>query len=153
MTVEVGDIAPDFTLTDQNRESVTLSSFRGKSNVVIVFYPFTFTSVCEGEMCALRDDLDGLSGLDAEVLAISCDSPFAHKVWADQENLAFALLADFWPHGAVAKAYGVFNEDLGAAMRGTFIVNTEGKIAYKVENPIAQARSVDAYKDALAELA
>ncbi len=104
MTVEVGDEAPDFTLVDQDGNQVTLSSFRGKSNVVLVFYALTFTSVCEGEMCSLRDELSEYKTLGAQVLAVSVDSARAHAIWAKEQGLSFPLLADFWPHGGVAKS-------------------------------------------------
>ncbi len=152
MTLKAGQKAPDFTLKDQNKSEVTLSSFVPKTNVVIVFYPFTFTPVCEGEMCALRDDMKALESLDAQVLAISCDSLFAHKKWAEENSLDFPILADFWPHGEVAKAYGVFNEDLGAASRGTFIVDKEGIIRFTVLNALPDARTIEDYKKALADL-
>ena len=110
MPVETGQEAPDFTLKDQDGNDVTLSSFRGSQNVVIVFYPFTFTGVCEGELCSLRDDLSEFDAVKAQVLAISCDSRHAQKQWATQQGFTFPVLSDFWPHGAVARAYGVFNE-------------------------------------------
>ena len=103
MPVETGQDAPDFTLKDQDGNDVTLSSFRGKQNVVLVFYPFTFTGVCEGELCSLRDDLSEFEAVKAQVLAISCDSRHAQKQWATQQGFTFPVLSDFWPHGAVAR--------------------------------------------------
>ena len=103
MSIAVGDLAPDFTLKDQNGNDVTLSSFRGTRNVVLVFYPFTFTGVCEGELCALRDDLSDFETSSAQVLALSCDSQFAQKQWARAQGFTFPVLSDFWPHGAVAR--------------------------------------------------
>src|SRR5256885_1903605 len=123
----VGDMAPDFTLKDQHGNDVTLSALRG-SPVVIVFYPFTFTGVCEGELCSLRDDLSEFDAVKAQVLAISCDSRHAQKQWATQQGFTFPLLSDFWPHGAVARAYGVFNEKLGCANHATFVVDRDGSI-------------------------
>ncbi len=113
MAVEIGDVAPDFELPDQHGTPVKLSSFRGAKNVVLVFYPLAFSPVCSGELCAMREDFPEVSGDDVELLTVSVDSFFAHKTWAEQENFQFSLLADFWPHGGVAKAYGVFDSDRG----------------------------------------
>jgi peroxiredoxin len=128
MSVQAGDEAPDFTLKDQDGNDVTLSDFRGTRAVVIVFYPFTFTGVCKGELCEIRDDPSTFSTDDVQVLAISCDSRHAQKLWAEQEGFRFPVLSDFWPHGEVAKHYGVFNEDLGCANRATFVIDKAGKV-------------------------
>ncbi len=149
MSVEVGDEAPDFELPDQERQPVRLSSYRGRKNVVLVFYPLSFTSVCQGEMCAIRDRIEDFSGDDVQVLAISVDSSPTHKRWAEEQGYTFPLLADFWPHGEVAKAYGVFDERSGLALRGTFIVDKDGKVAYKVVNAIPDARDLDEYRTVL----
>ncbi len=151
--VDVGDLAPDFELKDQDKNVVRLSDFRGRKNVVVVFYPLSFTGVCQGELCAIRDDIADFSNDDVQTIAISVDSTAVHKKWADEQGFTFPLLADFWPHGAVARAYGVLNEDSGLAVRGTFIVDKDGKVAYKVVNAIPDARDQDAYKKALANLA
>ena len=150
--VDVGDLAPDFELQDQDRNTVTLSSFRGEKNVIVVFYPLAFTGVCQGELCAIRDDIADFSNDDVQTLAISVDSGPTHAAWAKEQGYTFPLLADFWPHGAVAKAYGVLNEDIGLAVRGTFIVDKQGVIAYKVVNAIPDARDEQLYKKVLAEL-
>ncbi|MGZ6826792.1 MAG: peroxiredoxin [Mycobacteriales bacterium] len=151
--VDVGDEAPDFELQDQDRNSVRLSSFRGSKNVVVVFYPLAFTGVCQGELCAIRDEIADFSNDDVQTLAISVDSGPVHAKWAAEQGYTFPLLADFWPHGAVARDYGVFNEDIGLAVRGTFIVDKQGKVAYKVVNAIPNARDQDEYKKVLASLA
>lgn len=153
MTVEVGQVAPDFTLRDQNGKDVTLSQFRGKRNVVALFYPLTFTGVCQGELCSVRDDLASFQNDDVQVLAISVDAPPAHKVWAEQQGYEFPLLADFWPHGKVAQVYGVFNDVAGLALRGTFIIDKGGVVRWKVVNQIPDARDQRAYLNALAALA
>ena len=150
--VDVGDLAPDFTLTDQDRQPVTLSSFRGVKNVVVVFYPLSFTGTCQAELCTIRDSIADFSGDDVQTLAISVDSSPVHKRWADEQGYTFPLLADFWPHGAVASAYGVLNADLGLALRGTFIVDKEGVVVYKVLNGIPDARDENAYRRVLASL-
>ncbi len=154
MAVEIGDEAPDFELPDQHGTPVKLSSFRGAKNVVLVFYPLAFSPVCSGELCALREDFPEVTTRDdVELLTISVDSLFAHRVWAEQENFQFSLLADFWPHGAVARQYGVFDEARGLAIRGTFVIDKEGVVRWSVVNPIPQARDIADYQKALAELA
>ena len=152
MTVEVGSVAPDFTLRDQNNQEVTLSSFRGRKNVVLLFYPLTFTGVCQGELCAVRDDLSSFQNDDVQVLAVSVDSAFSHKVWADREGYDFPLLADFWPHGAVARSYGVLNEDKGIALRATYVIDKDGVVRWKVVNAVPDARDQAEYLKALASL-
>src|SRR6201992_3513975 len=115
MAVASGDEAPDFELPDQHGTPVKLSSFRGSKNVVLVFYPLAFSPVCSGELCALREDFPEVNRDDVELIAVPVDSMSTPRAWADQENFQSSLLADFWPHGAVAKQYGVFNEDRGLA--------------------------------------
>ncbi len=153
MTLTAGTAAPDFTLKDQNGNETTLSSFRGDRNVVIVFYPFTFTGVCQGELCSLRDDLSEYENAEVQVLAISCDSQFAQKQWAEQQGFTFPVLSDFWPHGQVARSYDVFNEQLGCANRATFVVDKQGMIVDVFESPnLGTPRDKAAYEAALAKL-
>ena len=153
MTLAAGKPAPDFTLKDQDGNDVTLSSFQGQQNVVLVFYPFTFSGVCRGELCALRDDVSAFQTADAQVLAISCDSRFAQQQWAEQQGFTFPVLSDFWPHGAVSRAYDVFNEQLGAANRATFVIDKKGTIVDVFESPnLATPRDKQAYEAALARL-
>ena len=147
----VGDSAPDFELTNQYGEPVRLSSFRGQ-NVVLVFYPFAFSGICTGELCEIRDNLAVFEGANATVLAVSVDSKFSLRAYAEQEGYSFDLLADFWPHGAVASEYGVFDAGSGMARRGTFIIDAGGVVRYVVVNPRGQARDLSAYRDALAGL-
>ena len=153
MAVEIGDEAPDFELPDQHGTPVKLSSFRGSKHVVLVFYPLAFSPVCSGELCALREDFPEVSSDDVELITVSVDSFFTHRAWADAENFQFSLLADFWPHGAVAKQYGVFDEDRGLATRGTFVIDKSGIVRWYVVNPIPQSRDIADYQKALAELA
>ncbi|HEY6480410.1 MAG TPA: peroxiredoxin [Streptosporangiaceae bacterium] len=152
MAAEVGELAPDFELRDQHGTPVRLSGRRGAKNVVLVFYPFAFSSVCSSELCALRDSFPEVTRPDVELMAVSADSVFALRTWADAEGFSFALLSDFWPHGAVARSYGVFDANMGAATRGTFIMDKAGVVRWKVVNPIPQARDVADYQKALAEL-
>jgi peroxiredoxin (alkyl hydroperoxide reductase subunit C) len=120
--------------------------------VLLVFYPFTFTGTCQGELCEIQDNLSQYQTDAAQVLAISVDSPYAHKVWADREGFDFPLLADFWPHGAVAQAYGVFNDQLGAANRGTVLVDRTGVVRFAELNGPGQRRDQSAWTKALADL-
>lgn len=152
MAVEVGDGAPDFELKDQHGTPVKLSDFRGEKSVVLVFYPLAFSGICTGELCAIRDELPTLGGDDVQVLAVSVDSVFAHRAWAEQEKYEFPLLSDFWPHGEVAARYGVFDDEKGLATRGTFVIDTAGIVRWKVENAIPDARDLDEYRKALAGL-
>ncbi|MEV4256695.1 peroxiredoxin [Spirillospora sp. NPDC049652] len=153
MAVEVGGVAPDFELKDQHGTPVRLSDFRGGRNVVLVFFPLAFSGVCTGELCAIRDELPTLVGDDeTQVVAVSVDSMFAQRAWSEQEGYEFPLLADFWPHGDVARAYGVFDEDRGVALRGTFIIDKDGVVRWKVVNAIPDARDLDEYRKALASL-
>jgi peroxiredoxin len=153
MAVEIGGQAPDFELTDQHGTPVRLSSFRGSKNVVLVFYPLAFSGVCSGELCAMRDEFPEVSRDDVELLTVSVDSTFTHRAWADAEHFGFGLLSDFWPHGDVAKSYGIFDDAKGVATRGTFIIDKAGVVRWKVVNPIPQARDISDYQKALAELA
>ncbi|WP_433517094.1 peroxiredoxin [Nonomuraea sp. CA-143628] len=146
---EVGALAPDFELRDQHGTPVKLSGFRGRK-VVLVFYPLAFSGVCHRELSALRDVQDSLA--DAELLTVSVDSMFTHRAWADVEGYAFPLLSDFWPHGQVARAYGVFDDEKGVSLRGTFIIDGAGVIRWSVVNPTSQARVVADYVKALADI-
>ncbi|CCH78417.1 putative Peroxiredoxin [Nostocoides japonicum T1-X7] len=150
--VSVGDVAPDFTLKDQNGVDVTLSSFRGQKNVVVVFYPFAFSGICTGELCEIRDNLEGFVNDKVQVLAVSCDPMFSLRAFADKEAYFFPLLSDFWPHGQVATAYGVFNETAGMAIRGTFLVDTEGVVRWSLVNGPGEARDFSGYHAAVAAL-
>ncbi len=152
MTVAVGQEAPDFTLRSTQGE-ITLSQFRGQKAVALVFYPFSFTSVCEGELCALRDDFSMFESAGVQVLAVSCDTAPAQALWAERNGWTFPVLSDFWPHGAVAQTYGVFNEQRGCAMRATFLVDTGGVLVDSFETPdLGTARTMDRYKEALTKL-
>jgi peroxiredoxin (alkyl hydroperoxide reductase subunit C) len=152
MPIGVGEQAPDFELKDQNNQLVRLADFRGRKHVLLVFYPVAFTGICQGELCQLRDNLDDFASDEVEVLTVSVDSPYVHKVWAERDGYDFPLLADFWPHGAVAQAYGVFNETAGFANRGTFVIDREGVVRFSEMYGPGQARDQNAWRKALAEL-
>ena len=152
MALQIGDEAPDFTLTDHTGEAVTLSELRGRP-VVLVFYPLAFTGRCTGELCSIRDELAAFTGADAEVLAISVDTAASLAVFAEQEGFEFRLLSDFWPHGAVAQAYGAFLPERGIATRATYVVDRDGRIAAHFRVSTSESRDMDAYRDALARVA
>lgn len=152
MSLALGTVAPDFSLRDQHGKETTLSTFRGKKNVVILFIPFSFSGTCTGELCAMRDDLSAFQNENVELLAISCDSMYSQRVYAEREGYNFPVLSDFWPHGAVAQAYGIFDEKYGFAQRGTFIVDKAGILRWQVINGMGDARNVGDYKAALADL-
>ena len=152
MTLIVGDNAPDFSLTNQFGEIVSLSDFRGKKAVALVFYPLAFSGLCTGELCELRDNFGVFETEGVELIAVSVDSKFVQKSFAEQEGYKFSVLADFWPHGGTAKAYGVFNEEAGIAQRATFVINKDGQIAAKFVTSVGQPRSFAEYKKAIEAL-
>ena len=152
MALAIGSMAPDFELVNQHGQKISLSSFQGKKNVVVIFYPFAFSGICTGELCALRDDLAAFQNEKVELISISCDPMYANKVFAEQEGYKFQVLSDFWPHGEIAKAYGVFDENRGCATRGSFIIGTDGKIKWMVVNGLGEARNITEYKAALSAL-
>lgn len=152
-TINVGDLAPDFSTKDQHNQDVDLRDFRGKQNVLLVFYPFAFSKVCTGELGAVRDDLATFQNEQVQILPISVDHPFALKAYAEQEGYDFPLLADFWPHGAIAQQYGVFNDQAGFALRGTFLIDKEGVVQYAAVNGPGDARDQGEWKKAIARIA
>ena len=148
----VGSTAPDFTLHDQNRQPVTLSDFRGAKDVLLVFFPLAFTGICQGELDQIRDHLPDFENDGRAVLAISVGPAPTHKVWATQSGFLFPVLADFWPHGAVSQAYGVFNDEAGVANRGTFVIDRTGTIRFAEMKQPGEARDQRLWVDALAAL-
>ena len=152
MPLSVGDIAPDFELTDQHGQAVRLSSLRGQKAALVVFYPWAFTGVCGGELRAMQADLADLATGDVELLSVSTDSMYALRAFADQEGFTFPMLSDFWPHGAVAATYGVLHPDIGVALRGTFLIDRDGVVRWSVVNGIGDARDTGDYKRAITAL-
>ncbi|MFF7853987.1 redoxin domain-containing protein [Streptomyces sp. NPDC007904] len=152
MALQVGDKAPDFELRDNHGRTVRLSDFHGDKNVVLVFYPFAFTGVCTGELCELRDNLPRFADRDTQLLAVSNDSIHTLRVFGEQEDLEYPLLSDFWPHGNVSRAYGVFDEGKGCAVRGTFVIDKEGLVRWTVVNGLPDARDPNEYVKALDRL-
>ena len=132
MAIQPGDQAPDFTLKNTSLEEVTLSSFQGQRNVVILFVPFAFTGVCTQELCDITQGLSAYTELDAEVLGISVDSPFTQKAWAEKEGIGIPLLSDL--NKEVSSAFGAQFDDLlgftGVAKRSAFVIDKEGVVRY-----------------------
>lgn len=152
MSVEIGTPAPDFTLNNQFGAPVTLSDYRGRKNVLLVFFPKAFTGICTGELCAIEDEKQYLETDDTAVLAVSTDTDATLKAFAEAEGYEYQLLSDHWPHGAVAEAYGVFLPERGFATRGTFLVDKDGVLRWSVVNSPGEARSTSDYRSALAAL-
>lgn len=152
MPLSVGDVAPDFALSDQHGQTVRLSDLRGHRAALVVFYPWAFSGICGGELRALQEALGDLVADDVAVLAVSTDSMYALRAFADQQGYTFPMLSDFWPHGAVSEAYGVLHPEIGIALRGTFLVDRDGVVRWAVVKGIPDARDVDEYKKALADL-
>ena len=152
MTLSVGDTAPEFTLPDSDRQQFSLAEQRG-TPVLVVFYPFAFSGICTGELCQLRDELATYTDAGVQVVAVSTDPAPTLKAWKAEQGFDFPLLSDFWPHGDVARAYGVFFEAAGMAQRGTFLVDAAGRIAFSEVNGPGDARVQSGWKDAVAALA
>jgi peroxiredoxin len=143
MGPSIGEEAPGFALRDQHGQVAELADLRATKAVVLMFYPFAFSSVCTGELTEVRDSMDRFRALDAVVLGISCDPMFSLRVFADRDGLDFPLLSDFWPHGEVARRYGVLDDRRGCARRSTFIVDRAGLVRWSVHSPMPEARDLE----------
>jgi peroxiredoxin len=152
MALENDTTAPDFELPNQFGEHIRLHDFRGKKAVALVFFPLAFSSTCTTELCDLRDNLSLFASEGIELIGISVDSKATLRAWAEAEGYDFTLLADFWPHGDVAKEYGVFIEEKGFANRATFLIDIDGVIRASFVTAPGQARSLEDYTAALKEL-
>jgi peroxiredoxin (alkyl hydroperoxide reductase subunit C) len=148
----VGSIAPDFDLRDQNNAEVSLATLREEHHVLVVFFPFAFSPICTGELDRVRDDLGSFGNDRVATVAVSVDHPFALKAWARQQRYRLPLLSDFWPHGATARAYGVFQPERGFALRGTFLVDRTGIVRFAEVNQPGEPRDQNVWKRALAAL-
>jgi peroxiredoxin len=152
MVLEVGAQAPDFTLSDQHGEELTLSELVAEGPVALVFFPLAFSGICTGELCELRDNLSVFDDNKVRLVGISIDSVYALKAWAEQEGYEFSILSDFWPHGAVAQQYGVFVEEAGIATRATLVIGEDRRVLASFETAPGQPRDFAAYRDALAAI-
>lgn len=156
MSVSVGDKAPEFELRGTPENPVKLSDYQGDKNVVLLFFPLAWTPVCSNEMDHMRDNYEKYTNLDAEVLAVSVDSPFALKAWDAEQNFGFPLLSDF--NREVAPAYGALFDDLmglqGVAKRAAFVIDKTGVVRYAEVCPTAgELPDFDAIQKSLADLA
>lgn len=155
MTLRKGDQAPDFSLTSDEKTTVSLSDFKGE-NVVVLFFPLAFTGVCTTELCTMRDDISTYKNLDATVLAISVDSPFTLEQFKAQQNLNFSLLSDF--NAEASAAYGALYDDFVLGMknvskRSAFVVDKSGVIQYaEVLESAGDLPNFDAIKATLSQL-
>jgi peroxiredoxin (alkyl hydroperoxide reductase subunit C) len=152
MPLAVGTSAPDFTLKDQNNQEVRLADFHGRKAVLLVFYPLAFTGTCRGELTGIRDEIDTYVNDAVQVMTVSVDSTYSHKVWSLQQGFEFPLLADFWPHGGVAQAYEVFDTATGLANRGTFLIDEAGTIRFAEMLGPREPRDQKAWQQALRSL-
>ncbi|NLB47359.1 MAG: peroxiredoxin [Microbacteriaceae bacterium] len=152
MVVEPGSVAPDFTLSDQHGQELTLSELVTEGPVALVFFPLAFSGICTGELCELRDNLDIFADAKVRLLGISVDSVHALRVWAEQEGYEFSILSDFWPHGAVAREYGAFVDERGIATRATVIIGADRKVIASFETSPGEARDFAAYREAISSL-
>lgn len=153
MVLEVGAQAPDFTLSNQHGEELTLSEMVADGPVALVFFPFAFSGICTGELCELRDNLSIFDDNKVRLVGISIDSVYALKAWAEQEGYEFSILSDFWPHGAVAQQYGVFVEEAGIATRATLVIGEDRRVLASFETAPGEARDFAAYREALEAIA
>ncbi len=152
MPATVGQQAPDFNLRDTQNNEVSLASLKG-NKAIIAFIPFPHTGICDGEACALRDDYSELSKDGSQVVIISCHARPTLGQWAGQNNITFPVLADFWPHGAVAQAYGCFNDQLGIAMRASYVLDKDGIVREIIQSAqLGEARDHAAHAKALASI-
>jgi peroxiredoxin len=149
MTVEVGQDAPDFTLRDENGKEVPLSSLRGR-NVVLIFFPAAFSGICTKELHTATDLAEQYGAAGAAVFGVSVDSPYALKAFKRDEGLEARFLSDFHPKGKVAEEYGAYIPEAGVATRATYVIDKDGKVAYKAVNHPGEMRDQDAIIDALA---
>lgn len=146
----VGERAPHFTLRDQNGSDVSLADHLGRRHVLLLFFPWAFSGICTGELTEIRDNLGAYVSDDVQVLTTSCDAMFSLRAYADRDGYFFPLLSDFWPHGGVARAYGVFDEAAGVARRGTFLIGPDGVVRWSLVTGIGERRDFSGYHDALA---
>ncbi|UOQ58649.1 peroxiredoxin [Leucobacter allii] len=153
MVLAVGAEAPDFTLSDQHGEELTLSELVAEGPVALVFFPLAFSGICTGELCELRDNLEIFAEGGVRLVGVSVDSVYALKAWAEQEGYSFSILSDFWPHGAVAQQYGVFVEEAGIATRATLVIGRDRTVLASFETAPGQPRDLAAYREAVAAIA
>ncbi|PJI93420.1 peroxiredoxin [Luteimicrobium subarcticum] len=149
--LRIGDPAPELGLPDVHGTPVTVASLRG-APALVVFVPFAFSRTCQSELSTLRDNRGPFDERHVRLVAVSCDSVFALRAWTEQEAFGFDLLSDFWPHGAAAQRYGVFDEHKGMAVRGSFLLDADGVVRWSVVNSPGHPRDLEVHVEALARL-
>lgn len=149
MILEPGALAPEFALVNQFGQTARLAELRAAQPVTLVFFPLAFSGICQGELCELRDNFAMFQAAGVQLVALSVDSKHTLRAWAEAQSYDFPLLADFWPHGEVAAAYGAFDEAAGVARRATFVIGTDGVVRASFMTPRGQARSLEQYREAI----
>jgi mycoredoxin-dependent peroxiredoxin len=134
VAIETGDRAPEFDLEVKPGERVRLSDFAGERNVLLVFHPYAFTPLCELEARDLQENLESFRNAETDVVFVSCDTSAARQAWREQLGAEYTFASDFWPHGEAAKAYGVFDDPTGVALRGTFLIDKSGTVVWSLVN-------------------
>ena len=151
MAIATGDRAPEFDLEEAyDRPRVRLSDFRGTSNVLLVFHPWAFTSVCAEEALDLQANLESFRNAETEVVFVSCDSSATRQAWKRELGATYTFASDFWQHGAAARAYGVFDETIGAPVRGTFLIDKDGVVIWSL---VKEGRRTEMVPETLQALA
>jgi peroxiredoxin len=131
-TIGTGSEAPEFDLEVTGSERARLADYRDRRNVLLVFHPFAWTSICEEEARDLQENLPAFESAETDVVLVSCDSAPSRQAWKEKLGLTYLLASDFWPHGAAARSYGVFDETTGAAVRGTFLIDKKGVVVWSL---------------------
>lgn len=140
MAVEAGQQAPDFDLQVDRETRARLEDLRGEQNVLLVFHPYSFTGICEAEACDIQDALERYRAANTQVVFVSCDAWPVRQAWRKELGHDYVFASDFWPHGAASKAYGVFNEDLGCPVRGTFLIGKDGLVRWALVHDLGERR-------------
>lgn len=148
----VGEQAPDLTLPDQHGGTFTLSEAVADRHVLLVFFPFAFSSICTGELLEVQLNIDEFVNDRVQVVGISCDPTYALKSWAAREGYRFPLLSDFWPHGQVASAYGVLDQEAGMPVRGTFLVGPDMTVRWSLVHGPGEERPIGLLHEAVRDL-
>jgi mycoredoxin-dependent peroxiredoxin len=154
MAIATGERAPDFDLEEAfDRPRLRLQDFRGKSNVLLVFHPFAFTPVCAEEALDLQANLSSFRDAETEVIFVSCDTSAARQAWKEELGATYPFASDFWQHGVASRAYGVFDEETGAPMRGTFLIDKDGVVIWSLVKDGRRTEMVPQSLEALDERA
>ena len=154
MAIATGERAPDFDLEEAyDKPRLRLQDFRGKRNVLLVFHPFAFTQVCAEEALDLQANLSSFRDAETEVIFVSCDTSAARQAWKKELGATYAFASDFWQHGATSRAYGVFNEETGAPVRGTFLIDKDGVVIWSLVKDGRRTEMVPQSLEALDEQA